>query len=125
MVVGSSLHLDDEMVPRIADRIARYPGGVPLLPRVIPDVPFMTAGDPALMAPDERLAADELIDIELEGLRDTQIGTIEINLVGEVVDIRNDRAIRIRQPLRRKVSNQVIVPEHIGIDSLSANIHTR
>jgi len=39
------------------------------------------------VSPDERLTIDELVDIELERLGCADIGRVEIDVVGEIVDI--------------------------------------
>src|SRR5579864_7773097 len=100
MIVRCSLRLNDKVVPRIVHGIARYPGGMPLLAWIIPDVPFIPSGDAAFVSPDEGLTIDELIDIELQRLRSTYIGRVEIDVVGEVMDVGNDGVIRIGQTLR-------------------------
>src|SRR6266481_3243003 len=125
MVVRRTLHLDDEMVPRIVHRIAGHTRRNPFLTWIVPDVPFVSSHNPAFMSPDERLAIDELIDIELQRLGGTDIGRIERNVVSKVVHVGNNRAIGIGKTLRGKITDQVIVPERVGVESLSANVHTR
>jgi len=64
-----------------------------------------------------------LIDVELQCLRGTNIRRVEMDIVSEVVDIGNDGVPSIREASRRKIADQVIVPQPIGIDGLSSNIH--
>jgi hypothetical protein len=45
----------------------------------------MTAGNTTLVAPNERLAAGELVDVELECLRNIGLRDIEINVIGEMM----------------------------------------
>jgi len=68
MIVGSSLAPGCQVVPGIVVGIAGDACGMPLLSRVIPDVPFMAAADTTFVAPDEGLAVHELVDIEFESL---------------------------------------------------------
>src|ERR1700677_4054185 len=78
LVVGSSLHLNGEMIPRVAFRIARDSSRYPVSALVIPNVPFVAAGDAALMAEDESHIAEKLVDIELQRLRRSQVISKEI-----------------------------------------------
>jgi hypothetical protein len=62
------------------------------------------------MSPDKRLATDELIDIEFNRLGCGQIGYIEVNIVGEIMQIGNDRVVWIRHSLGRKISDEMVIP---------------
>ena len=75
---------------------------MPFLALIVPDVPFVAACDPALMAPDEGLSIDELVDIEFQRLRCRQIRAEKIDVVNEIVSRRRDRVIRIENALRGK-----------------------
>ena len=113
MTVRGALHLDRQMVPSVALRVARNTARNPLLLPVVPRVPLMTTGYAALMAPNVRLPAHELIDVELERLRIIGIVDPEVDVVGKVVEGRNQRFAEIWKTLRRKVSDQVIVPKDV------------
>src|ERR1700690_2495075 len=96
---------------------------MPPLSGIVPYVPLLPAGNPAFVSPDERLAVKELIDIEFQRLGNTQIRRVEIDVVGEIVHIRNDGVVVIREALGREITDQVIVPQRIGIDGLPSHIH--
>lgn len=99
MIVRCSLNLNQQVVPGVVDGIAGDSCWAPLLSGVVPNMPLMSASDSALVSPDKRLTVNKLIDVELEGLRDTQIGRKEVNVVGEIVDVRNDGVVGIRKTL--------------------------
>src|SRR2546425_12052 len=61
------------MVPCVAQRVACNTAGNPVHIDVVPGVPFVTARNAALMSPDERHSAEELVDVEFHGLRGLQI----------------------------------------------------
>src|SRR6266496_1816779 len=102
------------MIPGVALGIAWYSAGHPMLLLIIPCIPFVAAGDAALMTPNIRLAADELVDIELHRLRDAGISHPEVNVIGEVMQVRNDGLVGVFQSLRGHAANQMHVPERIG-----------
>ena len=60
----------------------------------------MTAGNAALMSPDERLPAKELVDIKLQRLRDSDIGGVEPDVIYEVMNAGNNGVIPVGQTLR-------------------------
>src|SRR5260370_89218 len=97
---------------------------MPLLSLIVPNVPLISSDNAAFMPPDERLAIDELIDIEFQRLGDADIGRVEIDVVGEIVDIGNYGMTGIGETLRRKITDQMIVPKRIGIDCLPSNIRS-
>ena len=84
------------MVPSIVLGPARYPGRHPFLVDVVIDVPLVSAGNAAFVTPDERLSACELIYVEFQRLRIGDILSVKINVVNEVVKIRNQRVLVIR-----------------------------
>ena len=88
------------MVPRIVYGITGNSGRMPFLPWIVPDVPFIPSDNPAFMPPDEGLAIDELIDIELQRLGDAQIRRVELDVVGEIVEIGSNGMTGIVQTLR-------------------------
>src|SRR5579872_1533365 len=102
------------MVPSAADRIAGKSCCHPLVIHVIVDVPLMPAGDSALMAPNVRFPASELVDVELHSLRNARIFHPEIHVISEVVKGRVQSVFSVRETLRRKTANEVVVPEHIA-----------
>lgn len=110
LVLRSALHLNGDVIPGIAIGIARYSSRKPRLILIVPDVPFVPARDATFMSPDKRLATDELIDIEFNRLGCGQIGYIEVNIVGEIMQIGNDRVVWIRHSLGRKISDEMVIP---------------
>src|SRR6185437_13305671 len=68
MSIRSALHLDGQVVPGVALRIARNPAGHPFLLAVIPRIPLVTAVDPAFVTPDIGLATHKLVDVKLQPL---------------------------------------------------------
>src|SRR5215831_19543352 len=113
------------MVPLILQRVAGDASSYPFHVDVIPDVPLVPAFYAALMTPRKSHAVEELVNVELERLRHSQIASIKVDVVGEVVQRWNQRVIGIGQPLRRKISDQMVIPEHIGIVHVSANVELR
>ena len=101
------------MVPGTCQRIAGNASRVPLLTGIVPDVPLIATGDPAFVPPNVGLATDELVDIELQCLRDAGIFNIKINIVGEVVEVGDDRLVGVGHALRGEVSYQMVVPEDV------------
>src|SRR4029077_3391125 len=113
------------MVPRVVYRIAGNAGREPFLPLIVPNIPFVPARNAAFMSPDKGLAVDKLVDVELQRLRNAYVGCIEVDVVREIANVWYDRTTGIGETLRREISDQVLVPEHIGIDGLAAHIHAR
>ena len=93
MVIRSSLSLNDEMVPGVAQRFARNTGGMPLLSGIVPDIPLIPAGNSAFMSPNEGLPIHKLVNVELESLGCIDICGVEVNVISKIVNIRNDRVI--------------------------------
>ena len=106
-VVRSPLRLNHQMVPRVAHRIARYSTLHPVHIDVVPGVPLMTAGNPALVAPDERHSVEELIDIEFQGLGGFQVSAIEVDVVGEIAQRRHHVLIR-------QMFGEFHIPQNVG-----------
>src|SRR5215470_15039870 len=94
------------MVPGVALGLAWNSTFHPVHTAVTPRVPFVTAGDPAFMSPDERLSTDKLIDIELQRLGLLQIGSVKIHVVREIVVVTNRLWIR-------QSAGEFLVPENI------------
>src|SRR5712691_7351259 len=104
------------MVPGIVHRIAGHTCRNPFLTWIVPDVPLVSSNNPAFVAPNERLAIDELIDIELQRLGGADIGSKKIDVIGKVVDVGNNCVTSIGKTLRGKITDQVIVPERVGVE---------
>src|SRR5215469_13045480 len=100
LIVRGSLHLDRKMVPRILVGGTGDTRWYPLRLNVVPDVPFIPTTHPTLVSPREAHTVEELVHVELKCLRRTQIGAVEIDIVGKCVQRRDQRVIRIRQSLR-------------------------
>src|SRR5215469_5413581 len=121
MTVRGALNPNGQVVPSIVQRVARHSGRTPLLSGVVPNIPFVPASDAALVSPNVRLAAYELIDIEFKGLRGADIISEEVYVVHKVMRTRVDAVIGIRHPLRRKLPDQMVVPKHVRVRCLSAD----
>jgi len=52
------------------------------------------------MSPDVGVAADELVDVELQGLRDLEVCDVEVNVIDEVVEVGDDFVAVVGQALR-------------------------
>ncbi len=113
------------MVPGFRHWIASHAGGMPGLAGIVPDVPLIASGDPAFVAPNIGIAIDELVDVELQCLRNADILHVKIDVVGKVVKVGDDRVVVVGHALRREVSDQVVIPKHIRVNSLTANVHPR
>src|ERR1700676_3647389 len=122
MIIGGSLHVNCQMVPCIADGIARSAARNPILAGIAPGIPLMASSNSAFMSPDEGFSIHKLVDIELQRLRYLDVRNPEIHIVGEIVKAWREGLAGIRKPLRREVSNQMIVPEHVRKNSLSADV---
>ena len=62
---------------------------------------------------------------EGQGLREGQVGDIEVHVINEVVHVRYDRVIVVVDPLRRKISDQMIVPQDVGVLRLATDVMLR
>ena len=122
LIVRGALDLKNEMVPGICHRIAGNASRMPLLAGIVPDVPLVAPSDPAFMSPNVGVAVNELVDIELQRLRDAEIFDVKIDIVGEVVEVGDDRMVGVGHALRGEVPDQVVVPEDIGVVGLPANV---
>src|ERR1700722_3549537 len=123
LIVGGALDLNNEMVPGVCYGIAGDTGWVPGPSGIVPDVPLIATGDAAFMSPNVGVAANELVDIEFQRLRDAEIFDVKIDVVSEVVKGRDDRLVGVGHALRGEVPDQVIVPEDIGVVGLAADLH--
>ena len=101
------------MVPGIVLWVAGSTSRHPFPIHIVIYIPFVSAGNSALVSPNESLPLGELIDIKLKRLGIGNILGIEINVIDEVVGIVGQRIAVIRKPLRGERSHKVIVPEDI------------
>src|ERR1700686_1765103 len=92
---------------------------------VVPNIPHLRTFNPALGPPSESHAVKKLVDIKLQSLRHIEGAEVEIHVVGEVVKGRYEGMARVGKPLRRKVADQVVVPEDIRIRLGSADVELR
>src|SRR6266704_6357950 len=65
---------------------------------IVVHVPFVTARNAALMSSNERQPARELVDVELQRLRDACVLHPEVNVVSEIVESRNERTKAVTPP---------------------------
>jgi len=93
------------MIPGVTLRIAGYSAGHPMFALIAPGVPLVAAGNSALMSPNVGLPAHELVDVELHGLRHAGISYPEVNVIGEIMQARNDGLIGVLDPLGRHAAN--------------------
>src|SRR5262249_24769430 len=109
----SSLHVESQVVPGVADRVAWNAAGNPMFLLIVPGVPLITAKDATFVPPDVGFSADELVDIELQGLRVIDVHDPEIDVVGEVVQGWNNGFVVVLQSLLRYGTDQMHVPERV------------
>ena len=112
------------MIPCAADRVAGNSGRHPLVIYVVVDVPLVSASNPALMAPNVGFPAGELVNVELQTLRNTGIFHPEVNVVGEIVKAGIQRVFCVCKALRGKAADEMVVPEHISPLVGSTTINT-
>lgn len=122
MSVRSALNLNCQVVPLIVERMARHSGGMPLLSRVVPNVPLIAAGDAALVPPNIGLAVHKLIDIELQCLRGADVIAKKICIIDKVMRLGVDAVVSVRHSLRRELADQMIIPKRVGIGRMAADI---
>ena len=94
MIVRGALDLQNEMVPGIGKGVARYASRVPCLTGIIPDVPLIATRYPAFMPPNVGIAINKLVDIELQRLGGAKIIGVKIDIVGEIVDVGDNRVVK-------------------------------
>ena len=125
VAAGSPLDLNDQMIPSIVFRVARNTSSDPLLVDIVVGVPFVAAGNAALVTPDVALAAGgahELIDVELKGLGIRHAVRIEVNVIDEVMSVIGQGMFVIWKALTRKRAHEMIIPEDVGICMSAANL---
>ena len=122
MPVRGALNLNGQMIPLIVEWMASHSGGKPLLSRVVPNIPFVSAGDAAFVPPNIRFAVHKLIDIELERLRSADVIAEKIYVIHKVVRLGVDAIVAVRLPLRREVPDQVVIPKCVRERRLAADI---
>ena len=121
MIVRGPLYLDRQMVPGIVVRMTGNARRNPVGILSVPNIPLVSACDAALVAKNEAHAAEELIDIKLQRLRDPEVISVEIHVIGEVVERRNYRLVAIRHTLRRAGADQLVVPQRVGVRSSASD----
>lgn len=121
MTVRSALHLNGQMIPLVVLWPAANACRMPLLVRIIPNVPLIAACDPAFVSPDVRLTVQKLVDVELQGLRGVQVFGKEINVIHKIVRVGIDVIVAIPHPLGRELADQVIIPKYVRVLGLAAN----
>jgi len=82
-------HFNHEVVPGIVYGIARHSSWNPFLVHIVVSVPFMATGDAALMSPDKAFGGDELVYVELQGLRSRDVFRVKVHVVNEIVKVRD------------------------------------
>ncbi len=87
------------MVPGIAVRVARYSRWGPVSVLSVPHIPLVAARNSAFVAKDKAHVVEKLIDVKLKSLREPEIISIEVNVVGEVVQPGNGRLIIVGHAL--------------------------
>jgi hypothetical protein len=125
MIVGSPLHFDCQMIPGIALRVAGDARRSPHALLIIKNVPLVPAGQAALVAKDESHIVEKLVDVKLQSLWKTEIVSVEVDVVSEVMQGRHQLLICVRQALRRGGPDQVVVPQPVRERSLSSDIKFR
>ena len=108
------LDLEHNMIPAIIVRVAGNSGRHPLLVHVVISIPLVPAGNAALVTPDERLPTNKLVDVEFQSLRVSETLGIKIRFVHKVVQLGNQGVVTVGDALRRKISDDVIVPQNVG-----------
>src|SRR5216684_6382097 len=89
VIVRCPLHFDRQMVPGTVAGVAGNARRGPAVVLVVPNVPFVSAGYAAFVAKDEAHTIEKLINVELQGLRKAQIVSVEVHVVSEVLERRN------------------------------------
>src|SRR5258708_4543389 len=122
IVVRCPLYVDRQMIPGVALRLARNTGGRPLLVLVVVDVPFVPARNTTFVAKDETLVVKELVDVKLQSLRKSQIISIKVNVVGEVMQSGDQRMLRVGHALRGGRANQEVVPQCVREGNTASDV---
>src|SRR5258708_2282543 len=86
VIVRGPLHLDRQMVPGTVVRAAGNARRSPAFVLVVPNVPFVSACDAAFVAKDETHIVEELINVELQGLREPEVISVKVDVISEVVE---------------------------------------
>ena len=103
------------MVPTVVHRVARHSSVNPVRVNIVPDVELVTVPDVALMTPGESHPVEVLIDIELQILGKLEAGSVEFNVIGKVMEVRNNLVIRVRHALRRVRSDKRVRPQYVRV----------
>ena len=122
VIVGRAMHLQGYMVPRVALGMARNARRYPMRVLAIPDSPLIAGGDAALVAEDQAHPVKELVDVEFQGFRESQIVPVEIHVVSEIVQAAGHRAIAVGHPLRGQRTDEVVVPQRVRVGRGSSDV---
>ena len=85
-----------------------------MLVDVVPDVPLVSTCNPALVTPDKPFGSNELVDVEFQCLRQGNVLCKEVYFVHKIVQFGNEGVVAVRHSLRRKISDDVIVPKYVA-----------
>ena len=97
---GRALYVKGQVVPGIADGMTWDAAGHPVFLLIVPGVPFISAKDPAFMTPDVGFAANELVNVKLKRLRVVDIAYPEVDVIGEVMQVRDDGFVCVFDTMR-------------------------
>ena len=122
LILIGSLHLNNDVIPRVVIWIAGDVSGNPCLVLIVPDVPFVTPSDATFMSPDVGFPIHELVNVKLQRLSGCNVGRVKIDIVSKIMKSRDNRMILVRQALRRKIPNEMVIPQNIGESRFAAYI---
>src|SRR5229473_2993225 len=122
LIAGSARNLNRQVIPGIVVGVTGNAGGNPFRVSIVPDGPVVPVSDAALVAPDKAHAVEELINVELQRLGKSEVGAIEVHVIGEVVVVVHLVVILIGHALRGEIANQVIVKEGIAVGRSPTNV---
>ena len=125
LIACSALNLNRQVVPCIVNRIARDACRNPVSGDIVPDVPFVAACNAAFVTPDKADVVKKLIDVEFNGLRQFQVGSVKINVVSKFAVGGNQSLIVVGQALRRKWPNEMVIKERVGVNRRPSNVVLR
>jgi len=84
VVVRCSLHLKRNVVPGIVVGKAWNTRCNPNPLLIVPNIPLVPVCDAALVTKNESHVAEELINVEFQGLGQIEIVSVEVHVVGEI-----------------------------------------
>src|ERR1700689_1574201 len=122
MVIRGALHLKRQMVPGVSVEQTWHAGRDPARILAVPHVPRVSGIDAAFVSEDESHAIEELVDIELDRLGWAEVAREEIHVIREGVKRRHQSSITVEGALRRKWTDQMVVPQRVGIRRRSPDV---